>query len=272
MSTLPVPSPSDLETIERLGFAVLIAETLFFWLFTTDAWNSLGLMHQYRHKSHQYLLPYRLCTLQALLGQIVVGLVVFDQVYPLGRCDIAMTGSLALTFVGVACINGILLFKLLTVILNKRLVAIFAALEAARLGSLMYTCLTTSLQRTVEGRCFVYQLRREAAYLTAAVNFVENLVLSGLFVWSLYRYVRLVPSSYLRKVLLEGAIYGLAILITSSIAAVVNAMQLLGALSDMVYIVEWTLASRLISMQLHRRGFSGDSTVGDAVSVALSEV
>jgi len=270
-STLPISSPSDVTATIHLGFAVLIAETIFFWSFTTDAWNSFGLMFQHRHKSHQYLLPYRLCALQALFGQIVLGMIVFDQVYPFDRCDIAMATSLALTSVGIACINGILLFKLLTVILNKQLVAIFALIETFRLGALIYTCLTTSLHRTAEGRCFVYQVIPRAAFMTAAVSFSENLFLSGLFVWSIYRYIRLVPSRYLLAVLRDGAIYGLAILVTSCIAAVVNVLQLLGPLSDIVYVVEWTLASRLISLQLNKKGFAGDSTVGDGASIISIE-
>jgi len=270
-STLPVSSPSDVTAIIHLGFAVLIAETIFFWSFITDAWNSFGQIFLHRYKSNQHLLPYRLCTLQAVLGQIVLGMVVFDQVFPLDRCDIAMAVSLVLIYIGVACINGILLFKLLTVILNKQLVALFALLEAARLGGMLYTCLTTSLHRTVEGRCFVYQITPRAAFITAAVAFAENLFLSGLFVWSVYRYIRLVPSRYLLAVLRDGAVYGLAILITSCIAAVVNVMQLLGPLSDIVYVVEWTLASRLISLQLNKQGFSGDSTVGDDDASIVSE-
>jgi len=270
ISTLPVPLQSDLQQILYIGYAVLIAQTWFFWSFSTDTWHALGKMILYKRRSQQFLLPYRLCFIQGVLGQIVTGLILLDQAHSLARCDIAMGSALVLTFMGTACINGILLFKLLTVAWYRRIIALFCVLESARLGTLLYTFKTTTLQRTSQGRCFVYQLSEEATFFTAAANCAENIVLSGLFVWSLYRYVQLVPSSFLRAALRDGAVYGLAILATSSLAAVVNALQLLGPLSDMVYMVEWTLASKLISTQLRRRGFSRDSTVDDDdVSVVM---
>jgi hypothetical protein len=146
-------------------------------------------------------------------------------------------------------------------------VGVFILLELVRSSALVYTQLSTFKGR-IKGRCFVYILNHEALVFTAVANGLENVVLTGYFVDMIGKYVELVPdSSYMRAAMREGVLYGLVIMSCGLLAALVNGLRLLGDMSDMIYIVEWTLASRLILMQLEKSSWMvTDTTHEDKAS------
>jgi len=253
---------ADFQTFLVINNAATIAETWFFWTFFADARASISKIYACRYRSREFLFPHYLCCIQAVLGCIVTGLLLADAVLPFRYCGLSMTLALLLVYIGAGCINGILFIKAMAGTENrKRLVVLFVVLELGRLGAVIYNILTTYLGRTDQGRCFVYYLTSEALAITALTSIVEIVVLTVYFLQLVVRYVRLVPNSgYLRAAVRDGAVYGIAILICGTAAAVVNYSRCLGDLSDMIYVVEWTLASRLITMQLQTTGLFGQST------------
>lgn len=230
----------------HITYAVQLVETWFFWSFFADFWYSFNKLVLSHRRSAEYLLPYRLIGLQSCLGMGVTALVIINRVYGIYHCRTAMFASLIALYLGTTCINGVLFVKVRFASTNqRRLIFIYISLELIRLSSLAFVLTTTPMPFDSKP-CFVYILEKESVILTALTNCLENLVLSAYFLRLIKKYMKLMPcSGYLRAAMRDGAIYGLVIVATNLVAAVLNMFQLFGDTSDVAYVIDCIFIARL---------------------------